>query len=140
MQDRPDARELTEAVAEFLEREILPALNDQRLRFRALVAANVLKILARELEAGDAPLRAEWRRLARLLNRGADMPARAEELRGAVLQMNRELAARIRAGEADEAEFFNAALAHAEATAIEKLQIANPRYLRRVRSSSGDTN
>ena len=56
MTDRPTAAELATAVREFLESEILPALDDHRLRFRTLVAMNALSIVEREL--ADAPGRA----------------------------------------------------------------------------------
>lgn len=46
--DRPVASELATAVREFLEHEILPTLDDQRLRFRTLVAMNALSIVERE--------------------------------------------------------------------------------------------
>ena len=49
--DRPTPAELAEAAREFLEHEVLPALTDHRLRFRALVAINGLGILQRELES-----------------------------------------------------------------------------------------
>ncbi|MFN2469150.1 MAG: DUF6285 domain-containing protein [Gaiellaceae bacterium] len=49
--DRPTPAELAEAVREFLEREILPGLDDHRFRFRTLVAINGLGILQRELES-----------------------------------------------------------------------------------------
>jgi hypothetical protein len=52
--DRPTPPELAEASREFLEREILPLLTDQRLRFRTLVAINALGILQRELESESA--------------------------------------------------------------------------------------
>jgi hypothetical protein len=48
-QDRPTARELVEATREFVERELLPTLDDHRLRFRTLVALNALGIAEREL-------------------------------------------------------------------------------------------
>jgi hypothetical protein len=60
--DRPTAQELAEAVREFLERELLPTLDDHRLRFRTLVAMNALGIVEREVaaapedRAGDAEL------------------------------------------------------------------------------------
>ena len=38
MQDRPHAAELAQAVREFIETEVLPRIDDPRLRFRALVA------------------------------------------------------------------------------------------------------
>jgi hypothetical protein len=48
---RPTPDELAEAIEEFLSGEILPALDDHRLRFRMLVALNALGILRRELGA-----------------------------------------------------------------------------------------
>ncbi len=48
MTERPNARELAAAVREFLETEILPAFDDQRMRFRTLVAMNALSIVERE--------------------------------------------------------------------------------------------
>lgn len=48
MSDRPSAGELAAAVREFLELEILPTLDDHRLRFRTLVAMNALGIVERE--------------------------------------------------------------------------------------------
>jgi hypothetical protein len=51
--DRPAAPELIEAVVEFLSGELLPTLDDHRLKFRTLVAMNALGIARRELEASD---------------------------------------------------------------------------------------
>jgi hypothetical protein len=55
MPDRPDAAELIEAVFEFLASEVLPTADDQRLKFRTLVAMNALAIARRELESGSEP-------------------------------------------------------------------------------------
>ena len=49
MPDRPAAPELIEAVFEFLSGELLPTIDDHRLRFRTLVAMNALGIARREL-------------------------------------------------------------------------------------------
>ena len=54
MPDRPSAPELLEAVAEFLEREVLPLMTDHRMKFRTLVALNALGIARRELDAPPA--------------------------------------------------------------------------------------
>jgi len=51
--DRPVASELAGAVREFLEAEILPTLDDHRLRFRTLVAMNALSIVERETPPPD---------------------------------------------------------------------------------------
>ena len=80
--DRPTAAELVEAVREFLETEILPALDDHRLRFRTLVAINGLGIAQRELQAGRAGpslSRDELADLARRI-RGGEIPPGAVEL------------------------------------------------------------
>jgi hypothetical protein len=55
MTDRPSAGELAAAVRDFLEAEILPTLDDHRLRFRTLVALNALGIVARESPPPDIP-------------------------------------------------------------------------------------
>ncbi|MDZ4718377.1 MAG: DUF6285 domain-containing protein [Roseiflexaceae bacterium] len=135
MQDRPSAQELIATISSFLEQELLPTISDQRLRFRGLVAANVLGIVARELAAGDTPLWAERDRLLNLLDQFEHDPTDSDALRRSVTALSQELCIRIRAGEFDDGAAFEAALAHAEATSIEKLQIANPRYLARIQTS-----
>ncbi|HSI97200.1 MAG TPA: DUF6285 domain-containing protein [Gaiellaceae bacterium] len=67
--DRPNARELAGAVREFLEAEILPALDDHRLRFRTLVAMNALSIVERECPPPSEPSAEEWE-LARRIRAG----------------------------------------------------------------------
>jgi hypothetical protein len=130
MQDRPTDIELIEAVAQFLGDEVIPATTDPRLRFRLLIAANVLKIVRRELALGDTPLKHEWRQLATLLNRPeVEPPSSGSELRTALETSNRDLCARIRAGDADSGPWREAVLAHVQATVIEKLRVSNPRYL-----------
>ena len=59
MPDRPTAPELIEAVFEFLSGELLPTLDDHRLKFRTLVAMNALAIARRELEASNTVLLGE---------------------------------------------------------------------------------
>ena len=70
--DRPTPQELAEAVREFLAAEILPVLDDHRLKFRTLVALNGLGIAARELAEAARPTEADWE-LARRIRAG-DVP------------------------------------------------------------------
>jgi hypothetical protein len=71
MPDRPTALELIEAVFEFLSAEVLPTLDDHRMKFRTLVAMNALAIARRELEADTAwPSDEELRELARRIRAG----------------------------------------------------------------------
>lgn len=73
MSERPTAQELAEAIQEFLAGEILPILDDQRLRFRTLVAMNALGIVYRELAGLPAEDDGEQRELARRIRAG-DVP------------------------------------------------------------------
>ena len=98
MQDAPTIEELLEAVAEFLQREVAPQLNDPRLRFRALVSANVLAVSRRELEEGEPLLEAELRRLATLLGDSEPPPQSLTALRARVETQNEALATGIRDG------------------------------------------
>ena len=61
--DRPSGAELAVAVHEFLEHEILPLLDDHRLRFRTLVAMNALTIVTREVPEPPAP---DWESARRI--------------------------------------------------------------------------
>jgi hypothetical protein len=83
MPDRPAAPELIEAVFEFLSGELLPTLDDHRLKFRTLVAMNALGIARRELEAGEEGIgEDELRELARRIRAGdvdEDLHARLKE-------------------------------------------------------------
>lgn len=126
MQDRPYAPELAAAVREFIETEILPGIDDQRLRFRALVAANGLAVLERELALGAPLVRREVESLARLLGRTEPIPDDEDGLRQRAGELNAELARRIRAGDTPAGT-----LAHLLATVADKLRVASPRYLER---------
>ena len=128
MQDRPHAAELAQAVREFIETEVLPGIDDPRLRFRTLVAANGLGILEREIAVGVPLVRREAGSLARLLGHADPLPDDIEELRRRAGDLNRELALRIRAGDVPEGT-----LAHLLATVADKLRVASPRYLERYR-------
>lgn len=133
MQDPPELAELLAAVRGFLETEVVPATDDRRLRFRARIAANVLAVAARELELREPLLRAELGRLAALLGTPAAEGAGAN-LHEQVQALNAELARRLRSG-AIAAAPGDAVWDHLRRTAVEKLRIANPGYLDRIREA-----
>jgi hypothetical protein len=91
VKDRPTASELVEATREFLEHEVLPTLDDQRLRFRTLVAINALGIAQRELDSTEPDVLSagEAAQLARRIRVG-DVPAGARGL------LEHEVAAKLR--------------------------------------------
>lgn len=128
MQDRPTYSELLEAVQRFLEADVMPALDGPK-KFHARVAANVLEIVRRELHSEDAQWRDEWNRLDALFGTREPLPAERRERRRRLRQRTVDLCERIRAGEADRGEWRNAVLAHVRQTVVDKLAVANPKYL-----------
>ncbi len=88
MTERPTPDELTEAIEEFLATEILPTLDDHRLRFRTLVALNALGIVRRELAKLPAEDDAEQRELAARIREG-DVAA------GTLARVKADVAARL---------------------------------------------
>jgi hypothetical protein len=132
MQDRPTAAELTEAVAQFLGEELAPTVSDPRLRFRVLIATNLMQIVTRELRAGSKPLEEEHERLVALLGLQKEAPANTDDLRQSTDELQRILCKRIRSGEADEGSWHALVRAYAEVSLIEKLRIANPKFLTRM--------
>jgi hypothetical protein len=130
MHDRPTAAELVAAVRTFLETELLPTLSDARLRFQALVAANVLAIAGRELATEEPALRRELTVLGALLGRREAEPANLTELRAGARSANEQLCARVRAGDFDQPERFVELARRLREIVVAKLQVANPRYLK----------
>jgi hypothetical protein len=129
MNDRPTAAELIDAARLYLEKELLPALTDQRQRFQTLVAANVLAIAGRELAGEEEMLRQEWH----LLAGAAPAPVGVVELRRAVQQLNERLCEQIRTGDFDEPGSRREVLARLRRQVAAKLAVANPRYLEATR-------
>lgn len=121
MSERPTAAELVEAVAEFLERDIVDADGDElsgRVRFHARVAVNALGMVERELALGPALDEAEMQRLRGLfgdLHPDSDL----DTLRHA-------LAAGVRDGSLDDRR--DAIVEHIRETLRGKLEISKPGY------------
>ena len=123
-QDRPDAAELLEAVAEYLFAELRPEVPREQ-RFKVLVAANVCAVVARELGAGEAPDREDLTLFGEILGEEELSPDPAE-LDAAVREAAGRLAERLRSGELDDRmDELNDRLAeHVQ----RKLEVARPGY------------
>ncbi len=126
MQDPPLIHELLSAAHEHLQTQVIPELEEPGLRFRTRVAANVLTIAERELSLAPVQSEVEYRRLAELLGE--------EQVELPLEQLTQELKDRVAAGAFDRDPERWALIAHLIQTAVEKLQIANPRYLERVQA------
>src|SRR5208282_761507 len=114
MMDQPSMRELVDAVREFLETRAMPELKGHTA-FHARVAANALAIIVRELEQGARSADEELARLRGLLAHD-----------GTLVELNRELCRRIRAGEFTLATPGLAE--HLEKTTRDKVAIDQPTY------------
>ena len=125
MNDRPTGVELLRAVERFLEQEVVPVLDGPR-RYHARVAANVVAIVAREIETEEAQLLAEWERLGALLALREDRPGARDRLRDAVGARTRALVERIRRGDADQGAWRAELVAHLRCTVADKLAVSRP--------------
>lgn len=126
MNNRPNARQLLAIARATFTAKILPAL-PEKLRYSGLMIANALAIARRELEAGDALLRAEHERLRSLFSEGSRELTDAA-LPAALADYNRRLADEIRAGRFDKEERA-VLLEHLRKTTEEKLGVSNPKAL-----------
>ena len=132
MQDRPSREELLQGIVRFLESDLVPVL-EEPLRFHTRVAANLLRIVARENALEEAQLQREAQGLRRLL--AAAEPAgevSGDRLREEVGRLNRELCRQIREGRADAGPRNREVLDHLRETVIAKLEIANPVFIRQA--------
>ena len=128
MQDRPTSVELLEAAADFVESELVPAVQGAR-QFQARVVANVMRVVAREIKLEDPFVRSEVKALARLLGHDSPHLHSLNDLCTAAMSMGEELTTKIRAGEADDGDWRREVLAVVRQSVEDKLRIANPRYL-----------
>jgi hypothetical protein len=123
--DRPTAVELLRAVERFVEEDVVPNLDGVN-RYHARIAANVVAIVAREIETEDGHLRAEWDRLSNLLGEAPLLPEDRAARSAGLLERNEELSRRIRAGEADSGPWRGRVLNHLRETVAAKLEVAKP--------------
>jgi len=111
--DPPSAAQLTEAVREWLENQVMPDVSGA-MQFHARVAANVLAMVEREIELGPAQ---HERHAAGLRELGCADDA--------------ELARRIREGGFDDGGIVRCDVeAFVFESVVDKLRVANPKYLR----------
>lgn len=123
MQDHPDKTALLVGVARFLNEDLAPKIDDKGLRFRARIAAYLVRTVILEQAMGEGHDRAELTRLAALLDVDGDLPVREADRNATLRTLNRQLAGRIRQGQDDDA-----LRAHLKATLTDKLQVVQPGF------------
>jgi hypothetical protein len=124
MQDRPNIDELLEAVSGFLHDDVMPSTTG-RLNFHARVAGNVVQMLRRELNHLEEHVESEWSGLDGLL-RQVPQPSSLGLRIGSLESRNRELADRIRDGQADSGPWRDEVLQHLRRVTLDKLVVSNP--------------
>ncbi len=129
MQDPPTWQQLLSAVDAHFQQELIPSIDDPGLRFRARIAANLLSVVARELELGPRQAADERQRLVALLGGEAELAGLPE--------LTLRLIDRVRAGDFDDGPEQTRLMAHLRATATERLRIANPKFLGRLEAEDG---
>ena len=112
--NRPTMNELLEAVREFLEAKVMPAI-DRTTTFYVRVAVNVLGIVEREIEKGPGLDAAEHERLRKLLKQD-----------GTLKDLNAALCQKVREGRVDCKD--PTLIEHLRLTVMGRLSIDNPHY------------
>ena len=126
MRDRPTGAQLLRHARAALLEELTDPLPEER-RYQAHLLAEALAIAAREQEAGERPLEAEWGALAELFGEDATPPGgAAETLEEALLRLNWRLVSEIRGAKRDAEARVYALL---RATTIARLRENNPQVL-----------
>ena len=115
MQDEPTAKELINAVAEFLRTDIAPQIAGGHSAFKLRVAINALDLVTRELTLSGDSDAAENARLAQLMG-----------VQGTLKDLNKALANEIASGDINLAS--PGVADHLWQTTMEKLAVDQPNY------------
>jgi hypothetical protein len=138
MYDRPDIFQLLNAVQIFVQNEVVPTVEEDRKRYyQALVAMNVLEVVAREMRMSVDHLKAEWARLDYVQNVATPLPADINEARAALAERNRKLCEEISAGRYDYTPGRAALFEHLLTTTRAQLEVANPKFLQALAVEDG---
>lgn len=134
MRELPEGADLLDTARELMQSELLPALSGGQ-RHAARMIMRAMQIAARQLQAGDAPLREEAQSLAALLAqldgaKGTGMVPAGAASESNLTAANQRLVELIREGQADPgAPHRHAMLDHLRLAARARLLESNPRVL-----------
>ena len=128
MTNLPPGAELLRIARETLIAELRPIVGESG-RYTLAMIANAMAIAAREMEEGDAPLRAALTRLDALYGK-PDRELAGEALRNAVAENERRLARDIRCGRFEARDDKQRAiLQHLRESVAARLRVSNPKSL-----------
>ncbi|MBL8133039.1 MAG: hypothetical protein JNL42_14355 [Anaerolineae bacterium] len=128
--DRPTLEALIDAARMHLETAIIPAVKgDARLYFQSLVAANILRIAARQASLEAAHLQMLWEGMNALQASDEPFDGDPERLRRRLEARRADLCAAIRAGAYDAEDRAAPLLDHLLMATRLQLEVANPKFL-----------
>ncbi|MDX1958131.1 MAG: DUF6285 domain-containing protein [Leptospiraceae bacterium] len=129
MQDRPSANELLEAIADFLIKDVMPAVkNDDLLSYKTLVSWNMLGVIGREIKLGEINLKKELTRLSTTLGTSVSLESKTYlEIQEMTRELNQVLSKKIQSEKIsiEDKKIWEAV----KETLREKLEISNPKFL-----------
>lgn len=128
MQDRPSANDLLETIADFLIKEIYPAVKENDLlMYKTLVSWNMLGVLAREQKLQDEILQQELTELSALLKKDIPQEFQNSDSIKSLLQIwQEELAQKIRTEKIVDTN--SSEWNYVRESLKRKLSVANPRF------------
>jgi len=112
MREQPSGKDLLDIARDVLREDLIPALPENK-RYPALMIANAMAIVMRQMETGEQGETDEQKLVGDLL--GED---------GSLEHLNKSLATRIRNGQADDVRVWQAL----QSVAVGKVAESNPRY------------
>ena len=124
MQDRPTLDELLEAVARYLRDDVMVNTSG-RTQFHGRVAMNAVEMVRREIATIEEHHSREWDGLDHILGT-EPMPPHLAAVRESLVERNKKLSERIRAGDADSGEWRSAVFSHLKKVTHDKLVVSNP--------------
>ena len=101
--------EMAKKLRERLETELIPKLQNQKIRTRTAVAVNVIALVDRQIGKGEEQLEAEWEKLRQIAHDQPKALKLVEDLRAAIYKYDDEIRTKSREAEADEPAMRQAA-------------------------------
>lgn len=120
----PKAR-LTDAIRERLETELIPKLQNSKVRSRTVVGMNVLAIAEKQIGKGQPANPEEWERLRHFVKDQPEVLKMVDTFEEAVARVEAEIAVKVKDSEADEGKLRKGMMEIIRAVVLKKIAEAS---------------
>ncbi|HLA79976.1 MAG TPA: DUF6285 domain-containing protein [Vicinamibacteria bacterium] len=120
----PKAR-LTDAIRERLETELIPKLQNSKVRSRTVVGMNVLAIAEKQIGKGQPANPEEWERLRHFVKDQPEVLKMVDTFEEAVAKVEAEIAVKVKDSEADEGKLRKGMMEIIRAVVLKKIAEAS---------------